>query len=65
MNKTRNPEITARESEILRLIGIWRSRSLDYEEISERLSEKGYTVSEALARKMYERSNKTAQKCAQ
>jgi len=48
----RTTEAVSRESEILRLIELWRGRGLTYREISERLGEKGHKISESSARKL-------------
>ena len=48
----RNPAIVARETEIIRLVTLWRSRGVEYADISERLAEKGFTVPAARARKI-------------
>lgn len=41
-----------REIEALRLIDLWRGRGLTWREVTERLNEKGYRISESSARKI-------------
>lgn len=42
-----------REIEALRLIELWRGRGLTWREVTERLNEKGYRISESSARKIW------------
>lgn len=50
---TRDANAVDREIEALRLIELWRGRGLTWREVTERLNEKGYRISESSARKIW------------
>lgn len=54
----RTPEQVAQDDHIYSLIALWRGRNVSYKEISRRLAEKGFQISDDKARKIYSVSQK-------